>query len=440
MDKLNMINRSRWAFRVLLLGIFAVMLTLNRWTPYLVDDFRYMYSFDKDLPLNLLADVISSMRAHSITMNGRLISHGLEQVFLMMPKLVFNLANAAVFLYTIFAAYRICQPDNTRNCLLLMVSFAGLWVFLPMFGQVCLWQVGSLNYLWALAMGLSFLRPFVQTYQSDAYQITLWKKIVFSAWAFLAGAYTEITSFVVLIMAAALTVLICVRQKKALNWLIMPLLTAAAGFWVLIHMPAEAANKAGSMQLYLLLKRIIPAGQSLQKYFSVPVISWAVLMTLLLIKKGPGRRAMLSLAFFLGAIAADFMLIAGSYIVERCLCTTALFLVIANGILLRELFDGGVTLPVLCAAAALSTVFVFSFLLGVIDIRDTMVQFHIREQSIQEQKREGITKIYVDMLHPETEYSPVYMLKDLDSSDPFSWPNNYMAKYYGVDVIFWSGS
>ena len=69
-----------------------------------------------------------------------------------------------------------------------------------------------------------------------------------------------------------------------------------------------------------------------------------------------------------------------------------------------------------------------------------MVQFHIREQSIQEQKREGITKIYVDMLHPQTEYSPVYMLKDLDSSDPFSWPNNYMAKYYGVDVIFWSGS
>ena len=43
--------------------------------------------------------------------------------------------------------------------LLLVASFCLLWMNLPVFGQVVLWQVGAINYFWSLTALLVFIAP-----------------------------------------------------------------------------------------------------------------------------------------------------------------------------------------------------------------------------------------------------------------------------------------
>ena len=107
MKKLSEWNRSRWATVLVCTGIFGLMLTLNILTPYICDDFTYRINFLTKEPLGSFLEIFESMYAHSYKMNGRLISHGLAQVFMLLPPLVFDIVNAAVFAGTLLLAVRL---------------------------------------------------------------------------------------------------------------------------------------------------------------------------------------------------------------------------------------------------------------------------------------------------------------------------------------------
>lgn len=433
------LNRSTTVFAILLALLFLCMLVLNHWTPYLVDDFCYMLSFDTREPLQGLSDIPASMYAHCFTMNGRVIAHALEQVFLLMPKLVFNLCNAAVFVWLIYACFVIICGERKPNAWLLLAFGMGLWCFLPVFGQVCLWQVGSLNYLWALAAGVFFLRPFLAGFsmREDAlYRCrALWKRIGFTLLAFLVGTYSEVTSFVVLFLAGCLTVLSCIERKTAKTWLWFPLAAAGAGYLFLLNLPAEKLNKAGSFALESLVNNLPKVLKLFRRHLLTLCILWAVLMGLAILLKTERRRQLISLLFALGAAGGTLMLIAASYRPERCLCTTALFLLIACGILFADLLKTRVDLACNAAVCALCVVFLLSFEAGVKDIRKTQQLFYEREAYILSQKSQGVTEVVCERIYPETEYSAAYGLQDLNKEDPNSWPNCYMARYYGVSTI-----
>ena len=81
-----------------------------------------------------------------------------------MPKAVFNVCNSAVFLWTIFSAYEICNVGKKRSVLIFAVILMCFWNYVPVIGPVCLWQVGAINYLWAVAFCLFFLRPYLSRY------------------------------------------------------------------------------------------------------------------------------------------------------------------------------------------------------------------------------------------------------------------------------------
>ena len=157
MRKLQKIDRSAPLRAVAAAGIFLLMLALNRLTPYICDDFTYRLNFLTREPLGSFWEIFPSMYAHSYKMNGRLISHGLAQVFMLLPPLVFDIFNAAVFAGTLLLAVRLGTGE--RNGLFLLLSLCLFWNFLPVFGQVALWQVGALNYFWSLTALLLFVTP-----------------------------------------------------------------------------------------------------------------------------------------------------------------------------------------------------------------------------------------------------------------------------------------
>ena len=117
MELCERLNRNKWAQAAVMGGIFLLMLFLNILTPYICDDFTYNLNFMTKEPLGSFAEIFESMYAHSYKMNGRLISHGLMQVFMLLPPILFDICNAAVFTGTLYLILRLCGGKN--NALLL---------------------------------------------------------------------------------------------------------------------------------------------------------------------------------------------------------------------------------------------------------------------------------------------------------------------------------
>ena len=94
MDKLRKLNTSRTVIIVILTAIFLLLLYCNYLTPLQGDDYLYRNSFADGSRITSVADILTSLRAHRITTNGRLIPHFFVQLFLLIPLPFFKVLNA----------------------------------------------------------------------------------------------------------------------------------------------------------------------------------------------------------------------------------------------------------------------------------------------------------------------------------------------------------
>ncbi len=132
--RLNQSKGLLWAFIGML---FLFMLILNFLTPYVADDYAYRLGFHNKEPLKGLADVARSMYVHCFRMNGRVVSHTLEQIFMLFPKALFNVLNAVVFVGLIYLLYRVANMGHKRNVLLLVSIGMAFWYFEPVLDRWC---------------------------------------------------------------------------------------------------------------------------------------------------------------------------------------------------------------------------------------------------------------------------------------------------------------
>lgn len=437
MTKLKLWLQSKKSVYILMGLLFFYMLLLNCLTPFIADDYVYRFSF-KDGTLNRsVMDVAKSMYAHCFSMNGRVVSHSLESLFLLLPKLLFDLCNAAVYVLLMYGLYRICNFGKQACPALFLVISMAFWCFMPVFGQVALWQVGALNYLWGLAVGIAFLLPYAVCYVNSKDPLPkLWMKIVFSVAALLVGMYTEVTSFVAILLGLFLLVLSGVTGRiKWKSWLWIPLAVALVGFLIMMRMPAEINAKQGEMTLAQLMRGFDTATEMLELYLKWPCIIWGVCFALGVYGKVRSERLVLSGLFAFGAVVGNFMLTVASYYPERCLCTSCMLLVLACGVLLPELKNGGLGAFRAGAGAALAVAFLFSLARGSYDIYRTYTDFTARETIIAQDVQEGKRELALPLVHAHTQYSAFWDTKDLDTEIADTWPNNQMAEYYGVSSI-----
>jgi hypothetical protein len=418
--------------------LFAFALLLNCLTPYVADDYNYRLSLlTKTVNRNLM-DVAQSMYVHCFTMNGRVVSHTLEMIFLLMPKFVFNVCNAAVLTALVWGMSRVASCGRRHNVLLMAAVAMGLWYFTPAFGQVMLWQVGALNYLWGLLAGLALMVPYICRYvRGREFLPKTWMKVLFSILSIFIGMYTEITSFIAILLSLIL-LLWAIGEKKVTvkTWLWIPLILAVVGFLIMMEMPAETAAKQGDLTLETLLKNFNTATTMLETSLLKLGVAWAVLFTLGCWMKAEKERLVLSGVLTFGAVAANYMLIVASYYPERCMCTSTMLLLLSCAVLVPELMKtkGGVVCA--CGCAALTILFLFRLVPGTYDIYKTYVDFQARQEIIYEKIQEGETDLVLPCVHASTKYSAFAGTKDLDTEDAETWPNNAMAEYYGVEHIW----
>lgn len=435
MNRLVRASLAKWSMIMVLAAMFLFMLLLNFLTPYVADDFVYRISFYDKHFIETFSDVVHSMYVHCFTMNGRVISHGMEQIFMLMPKAVFNICNAAVYVCLMVLLYRIANQGRTRNPLLLAVIAMAFWYFTPAFGQVALWQVGSLNYLWGLILGILFLLPFLSEFQSPSTAVSRWKKILFSVTAIPIGMYTEVTSFIALLLSAILLFIIVRRSKSPKSWLWLPFLLGCVGYLILLSMPAEIKAKTGEMSLEVIMNNVVIVTALLRTYLLPLIIAWLCLLAIAVYRKVARRRLVISGLFAIGAAGASYMLIAAAYIPERALCTTAMLLILSCAILLVELLDQPEKVLCFCGVSALTIVFAFSLITGTYDIWSSHVGFSARETYVEEAKADGETELFLPCVHANTKYSAFWDLTDLNTTTANTWPNTQMSAYYGVTSI-----
>ena len=140
-------KQTRNTLAVIYLFIFVVIFFLTCLTPMLADDYSYCFSYANGERIKSISDVFESLVAHRYKMNGRIISHCLTMLFLLLPKVLFNIANAAnsvLLLYLCTCFYATMSKSPCKPSLVLCTASL-IWIFMPVFGQVFLWLDGSLN-------------------------------------------------------------------------------------------------------------------------------------------------------------------------------------------------------------------------------------------------------------------------------------------------------
>lgn len=426
--------RSGRVRTALLLGIFLLILLGNVLTPYAVDDWAYMRSFATGERITAVRDILPSIAAHAYSMNGRLFAHFWVQLFLLLPKAVFNIVNALVFTALIALLARLAQPEGERNNLVLFVIFCAVWVFVPAFGQVFFWLDGACNYGWGCLAGLAFLTPYLRLFERDTEKKpAFW--ILWMLLGFYTGAYLEnMAASAIFLSALLLLGRRAVRKKKngLLPWL--PVLAAAAGFLFMMTRPAESLKSGAEGSLTSVGTGLVAALMAYRE-LAVPLIVFAVTLVMALWYHVRRERILLAAALFLGSLCANFSLSLASYYPERCLAFPAVLLIAADAVLISELFSGKAKLSVLCAAAVLVLPTLYWGVYGFADITNVYLQVRTNETTITEAAARGESSVTVPYIETQTRYSALDGLKYLDTEDPQSWPNDAMADVLGIGEI-----
>ncbi len=427
-------DRSKLLFIISVIGIFAVMLLCNLLTDKCADDYGYCINFATKERLTSFFELFPSMAAHAVKMNGRLVAHFFVQLFLLLPAWIFKILNTLVFVLQIFLIYRISEIANNKSLLLLGI-FGSIWIFEPAFGQVNLWLDGSCNYLWAITAGLIFLYPLINKFLYDKELGGMVSKILFIIFGFIAGAFLENVSAAVIFMAFLLLLAIRFINRSKVNlYYAFALMSAVTGYLFMMSAPAEHANKAAEFSFNVLRKNFITALEMMYS-FAPLIVAFAVFLTIALCIRKENKRIILSVILFVGALCANFIMTVASYYPERCAFCVVVLIVAADAVLLNVLIDSNYKMFSYAVISGLLVYTLYFGILGVNDIYNTHKQIKANEDYIYECKEQGIEDVYLKMVYPETKYSAAKGLKYLDTENPEIWPNNTMAKYYGVNSI-----
>lgn len=418
------------------LCIFLLMLFLNILTLYISDDFRYLYSFYDYERIESLPQIIMSMRAHRYSMNGRIVVHTLVQIFGMFPMWVFDIVNSGIFVLQVALMHKLAKGEMSRNPIVILMIFCGIWLFCPVFGQVNLWQDGSFNYLWGSVLSLFFLQFYAEKYWNNKNIQTLQGKICFILLSFGVGAYSETASATSIFMAVILLALsVFERRRKCEAFWLASVLVAFLGYITIYLAPAQLRQKSAEMTMSALLSNFMNISMKYWSIMGVLLCAFIVTLVLNIRMKTERRRICLAMVFLVGSLAAHFILVFAQYYVPRSSSAAMVYILAADAILLYPLLD--VQRKKLCTilcTAILSLATVPSLGFGICDIVDTYYQMKENEAYIYECRAAGIMDVEVPIIISETNYSVANSGRYL-KEDPTTWPNEAMAVYYGVDSL-----
>lgn len=179
-------QRNTW----LLLTAGLMFWLLNALTCMFSDDYPVSFGFrdygiDLTKPVRTFSDVVVSQYYHYLTQHGRVLTIGTDQLFLALRhKPVYDVCNTLFFVAFLYLIQVFSKQRGWASILLSLVLMFGLF---RAFGEVFLWQTGSINYLWGIVLNLVLLYALNRHRNSNR----LWPSLWLTLFAFVVGTWQE---------------------------------------------------------------------------------------------------------------------------------------------------------------------------------------------------------------------------------------------------------
>lgn len=409
--------------------IFFLILILNFLTPIIADDFGYSLNLSRNR-LESFRDIANFQIIHYQSWGGRTIAHTLAQIYLFLPKWLFNIANSFCFITLIYLIYSISKNNSKEKPHLLFVIFLAIYFILPAFGQDCLWLTGACNYLWTTTIVLLLIEIYVnkRIKKDNPLNISfLFILGIISGWT---NENTGFASIIILIL------IILENRKEISKWQISGLIGNILGFVILLLAPGNYIREDGYQEeISFLMKvttRFIDCTYNYLKYLMPLIIIMIILITIYKYKKKNIPKKIL--IYLTGSLIALYAMVLSPTFPERAWFSVSIFLLLAVMTLLFELDNllKKQYLPIL------SNVIIIGFLyfsLSYIDLTKDMIRlketWNHREKVLTTTNKKSYE---FEIYQTTNSKNPAYGLMDI-SGEEHSWPNNEIEAYYKIDSV-----
>lgn len=258
-------------------------------------------------------------------------------------------------------------------------------------------------------------------------------KLAFIVFAFICGAFQESMSSASFMLAVVFMLLTRFYEKRRTGWAyIAGAISSFAGLLFMATCPAETGVKSSAGSLVNFFGSFVNMMEYF-RFFALLIAVFIIAFVLCLAKRAEAKKLILAGVFFLGFLAANGVMVLARIYPERCASPAAVFLIIADVMLLFELARGGsCVLALRCMAALLCAVTIYCGVLGSADVVSTFAQFKANEAAIIAARDAGEAEVLLPGLYGATKYSVAH---DMEFPSSIDWVNGYLARYYGVQHI-----
>lgn len=416
---------------LILFMIFTMMLIVNFLTPLIADDYSYSFGINYQRITNF-TDIILKQADHYMNWGGRTIAHTLANFFLMYSKSMFNIFNSAVYTILVYLIYKHSQTTKEEKPIMLILIHLSLYFFIPVFGQNCIWLIGSCNYLWTTVFILSFLLMYRENYKRKD---TLSSTIGMFFLGVISGWTNENTAFG-LIVITVLLMFTYKGKEKLPKYKISGLIGTIIGFTIMICAPGNFIRSEEfvdqSPLIVKLIKRLCDATISIMNLIPVLVILTIVLLSIYIYKKKKiDNRVWI---YLVAAFLTIYAMVLSPTFPERAWFGVVVFMVIAIMTLLYNIENIHKVFNLILINVTLITTFYYigDYLVLVSDINKLRITWNYRIETINNGKKNNQASFEFSEFITTNKKNPQYGLADINVEE-HKWPNDAIERYYEID-------
>lgn len=435
----NLFKNKKTIFYLMTIGFGFAILLFNLLTPMLADDYSYTFSWYDRSSITTLWGACLSMYAHYFSWGGRIITHFIATVFLLIGKPVFNIFNTAAYCWLAYLIYRYASVHAKKGHLLIYLAVhLCIWFAVPAFGQDFLWLIGACNYLWPAVFIFTFIWPYYQYVMTGK---LLSNKILIGFMpilGLLAGWGNENTSGAGIFFTGILLLTGRRLGKKLPRWMLLGFGSQIVGFLIMIAAPGNYLRLESSSEntgfLLTYGGRLSVCNQMLYEYLLPFLLAYIFLLVLVFYQNTEACRKWIAALFGITALANNYVMLVVTEYPERATLGTVLFLT-AGLLYCASLLLNENTVKWACGiACSLLAVFCIQYSYGLLDIGYTYRVYNRRIDSILMQRDAGILDIVTYRIEPKTKFNGLYGLEDLQGY-PTHWLNGNTSNYFGLHTI-----
>lgn len=447
---------------LIFVAIFFIMITLNSYTTYVVDDFNNMFTQNSE-KVNSIGDVISNQIYRYKNTNGRTIAHFIGGLILMMDKYVINLMNTLVFMLFIYLIYKFSHLHdyfgidiNNKNylkvinrnkygrheykALFVLISFLSIWYFTPVFGQDFLWVMGSANYLWTSVILLIILhmirRDAVLKNNLESVLLTFILIIL----SFISGWTNENSVPSMIIIISYYIYIMYKNRMKGVIFPVLMLVSIVTGFLVMITAPGNYIRMSifqdNNSEGFSYFTRLSGMNENFVKYLFVLFL--IALIFLVIARVFYTKKSWESEMYFVAGIASYYSMIFAPTFPPRAMVCSVFFFIIS--IIMSISVIGRINIKI--GTGILFIIFVLlgyqfysTFPSAVLANKEYHKKYSAREIVIIDSRTFGkVENIEVPPLTTDNTYVAAYGLEDVKENTD-DWVNFAISRYYGVRSI-----